>query len=58
MAVLPTTPPTYRASDVEGTVRSLCSYSSTTHEYLEYLISQLKTRVSDLETAGSNLQTE
>lgn len=56
--VLPTSPPSYNANNVEGTVKSLCTYNSTTHEYLNYLISQLKTSISELESRIAALEVD
>lgn len=45
--ILPGSPPTFNKTDVSGTVKSLCNYTRTMQENLDFLLGQMKKSMED-----------
>ena len=44
--VLPGSPPSFSKNDIEGTVKSLCNYTRTLQENIDFTLGQLKKEMS------------
>lgn len=55
---LPGSPPSFDRNDVNGTVKSLCNYTRSLQENLDFMLGQLQKSMTAIQTSVSTLGDE
>ena len=55
--ILPGSPPSFDRNDVNGTVKSLCNYTRSLQEKLDFMLGQLQKSVTSMQSSVEGLDT-
>ena len=55
--ILPGSPPSFDRNDVNGTVKSLCNYTRSLQENLDFMLGQLQKSVTSMQSSVEGLGT-
>ena len=55
--ILPGSPPSFDRNDVNGTVKSLCNYTRSLQENLDFMLGQLQKNVTSMQSSVEGLGT-
>ena len=56
--ILPGSPPSFDRNDVSGTVKSLCNYTRSLQEKLDFMLGQLQKSVTSMQSSVEGLGTK
>lgn len=56
--ILPGSPPSFDRNDVNGTVKSLCNYTRSLQENLDFMLGQLQKSMTSIQSSVDGLNTK